>query len=202
MFKSKLTALFALLSAATALSTTGCSYPLNSQFNTPSLVLPIPIPVSPYFQKEREDKFWEHERYERVPILGPVTNGPVVALDPPSPDEIVRALERAHPTEGNIPLLYEKQRNHVRMTIEPIADYIDPVRVIPLIGPAQLHHAHYKCTVYYTEVTHVGWPVPHTTTDEDAREVIYIDHNHFHMVGTGEEGGAMASPDGVGDQGF
>ena len=51
------------------------------------------------------------------------------------------------------------------------------------IGPVQLHHAHYKCTIYYTEITRVGWPVPHTLVDEDSQEVIYIDHNHFHMVG-------------------
>jgi hypothetical protein len=25
--------------------------------------------------------------------------------------------------------------------------------------------------------------VPHTLTDEDAQEVIYVDHNHFHVVG-------------------
>jgi hypothetical protein len=37
--------------------------------------------------------------------------------------------------------------------------------------------------VYFTEITHVGWPVPHTKIDEDAQEVLYIDHNHFHVVG-------------------
>ena len=25
-----------------------------------------------------------------------------------------------------------------------------------------------------------GWPSPHQLEDDDAREVIYIDHNHFH----------------------
>jgi len=85
--------------------------------------------------------------------------------------------------KGGVPLLFEKQRNNVRMVIEPIADYVDPPRVYPLIGPAQLHHAHYKCTVYFSEITRVGWPVPYTQNDEDAREVIYIDHNHLHMVG-------------------
>ena len=74
-------------------------------------------------------------------------------------------------------------KGYVRIVKEKIADYIDPPRVYPLIGPAQLHHAHYKCTIYYTEITRVGWPVPYTYTDEDAVEVIYIDHNHFHMVG-------------------
>ena len=66
---------------------------------------------------------------------------------------------------------------------EKIADYIDPPRVVPLIGPAQLHHAHYKCTAYYTEKKIAGWPIPHTLIDEDSVEVLYIDHNHFHMVG-------------------
>ena len=71
-----------------------------------------------------------------------------------------------------------------------IADYVDPPRVVPLIGPVQLHHAHYKCTVYYSETIKVGWPIPHTTRDEDAVEVIYIDHNHFHMVGNVDTGSA------------
>ncbi|MGE0605891.1 MAG: hypothetical protein AB7O62_02105 [Pirellulales bacterium] len=149
-------------------------------------LLSFPIPLSPYFQKQQEDRYWEQERYERVPILGPLTSGgPAVALDPPSPDEVIRAM----PTiEGGIPFGHERQRNNVRMTIEPIADYVDPPRVYPLIGPAQLHHAHYKCTIYYTEITRVGWPIPYTTVDEDSREVIYIDHNHLHMVGNVDEG--------------
>ncbi len=103
---------------------------------------------------KKEDEWWMKERYDRVPILGPLTpGGPVQALDPPSDDEVMRALERAHPVEGGLPLLHEMQRNNVRIVKEKIADYIDPPRFYPLIGPAQLHHAHYKCTVYYTEVT-------------------------------------------------
>lgn len=146
--------------------------------------LAYPIPVSPYFQKRAEDQFHEHERYERVPILGQTTSGgPPVALDPPSDDEVIRALERSHPVQGGIPLLHETQRNNVRIVKDLIADYVDPPRVYPLIGPAQLHHAHYKCTVYFTEVERIGWPVPHTNVDEDSREVIYIDHNHLHIVG-------------------
>jgi hypothetical protein len=170
-----------LLTAIALSSGTGCvglsSGPALGPFG-------IPIPISPYFQKKKEDEFWNHERYERVPILGPLTaGGPASALDPPSDDEVVRAWERANPIQGGLPLLHEVQRNNVRIIKEKIADYVDPPRVVPLIGPAQLHHAHYKCTIYYTEVTRVGWPVPHTLVDEDSQEVIYIDHNHFHMVG-------------------
>ena len=138
---------------------------------------------------ELEDQFWEKERYDAVPILGPITEGgPPVALDPPSDDEIMRALEDARPLEGGLPFLHEVQRNNVRIVVEPIADYVDPPRVYPLIGPAQLHHAHYKCTIYFSEVTRVGWPCPYTTRNEDAQEVIYIDHNHLHMVGNVDPG--------------
>jgi hypothetical protein len=143
----------------------------------------VPIPVSPYFQDKEEDEFWWNERYDRVPILDPIPpGGPAIAMDEPSDDEVMLALEKARPVEGGLPMLYEVQRNNVRIVKELIADYIDEPRVYPLIGPAQQHHAHYKCTVYFTEVTRVGWPIPYTTVDEDTREVLYIDHNHLHRV--------------------
>ena len=179
-------AMFCLLAGSTVLNT-GCFTATG-----PSLgIFSVPIPVSPYQQKKREDEWHVHERYARVPILGPVTaGGPVKALDPPSEDEIWRALERANPVQGGIPFFHETQRNNVTMVVDKIADYIDPPRVIPLIGPAQLHHAHYKCTIYYSERKIVGWPIPHTLEDEDSVEVIYIDHNHFHMVGDVDFGDA------------
>jgi hypothetical protein len=149
----------------------------------------FPIPVSPYHQKLPEDKFWEHERYERMPVLGPIKPGmPTTALDEPSDDEVMRALEKARPLQGGLPGLYEVQRTNVRIAKEPIADYIDPPREYPLVGPAQLHHAHYKCIVYYTETTWVGWPIPYKNQDEEAQEVLYIDHDHLHMVGNVDPG--------------
>lgn len=169
-----------------SLSSTGC---VSITDGISMGVMGIPIPVSPYFQKVREDKAWEKERYDAVPILGPITaGGPATALDEPSDDEIMRAFERARPTQGGLPFLHELQRNNVRIVKEKIADYIDPPRFVPLAGPCQLHHAHYKCTVYFSETTHVGWPVPHTLRNEDAVEVIYVDHNHFHMVGNTDPG--------------
>lgn len=178
----------AALAALTSTTTTGCFWGLTAQ--GPSLgIAGIPIPVSPYLQKREEDQFWSRERYDRVPILGPITSGAEpVALDPPSDDEVMRALEKAQPVQGGIPLLWERQRNDVRIVKNKISDYIDPVRVYPLIGPAQQHHAHYKCTIFYRDTRRIGWPVPHTTVDEDAQEVIYIDHNHLHMVGDVDPG--------------
>jgi hypothetical protein len=148
--------------------------------------------VSPYFQKLPEDYFWNHERYDRMPILGPITPGTPLAvdLDPPSDDEVMRALEKARPVQGGLPFGEEVQRNNVRIVKEPVpgGNYVDPPRVYPLVGPAQLHHVHYKCIVYFIETTHVGWPLPYTNVDEDCQEVVYIDHDHLHMVGNLDPG--------------
>lgn len=174
-----------LLLAAVSLPSSGCFWGIPTL--GPSLgIASIPTPISPYIQKKKEDEFWRKERYDRVPILGPITSGGVIALDPPSDDEVMVAMEQANPVQGNFPLLYERNRNNVRIVKEKIADYVDPPRHYPIIGPAQQHHAHYKCTVYYTDVRNIGWPVPHRLVDQDAREVLYIDHNHLHMVGNVE----------------
>ena len=184
MFSKRLTVCTLIVAAAAAICSSGCFQALGPTLG----IFSIPLPVSPYFQKIQEDKYHIHERYGRVPILGPTSSGDQIALDPPSDDEVWWALERAHSVQGSFPFLHEKQRNNVRMIKEPIADYIDPPRVYPLIGPAQLHHAHYKCTIYFTQKTIVGWPTPHTLLDEDAVEVVYIDHNHFHMAGNPDLG--------------
>jgi hypothetical protein len=185
MSKKATLAVIGVLSLLCLVSASGCSTVAGPNFG----MLNFPIPVSPYFQKLPEDYFWEQERYARMPILGPITPGtPEMALDPPSDDEVMRALEKARPLQGGLPLLDEIQRTNVRIVKEPIADYVDPPRVYPLVGPAQLHHAHYKCIIYFTETTHVGWPIPYTTVDEDSQEVVYIDHDHLHMVGNVDPG--------------
>ncbi|MDP7019120.1 MAG: hypothetical protein QGG36_25205 [Pirellulaceae bacterium] len=176
----------ALLLAVSALASTGC-VGISSGLNAG--IFGIPIPVSPYFQKLEEDQHHVHDRYARVPILGPVTaGGAPVALDPPSDDEVMRAFEKANPIQGGLPFFHEVQINNVRIVKDKIADYMDPPRFYPLVGPAQLHHAHYKCTIYYSKITHVGWPLPHTLSDEAEMEVIYIDHNHLHIVGNVDTG--------------
>jgi len=178
--------LLSLTAACLSLGNTGCVH--LTEGNSLGL-LGIPIPVSPYFQKTKEDEFWDAERYDSVPILGPITaGGPATALDEPSDDQVIVMFEGAKRRQALLPCLREIQHNDVRIVKEKIADYIDPPRVVPLIGPAQLHHAHYKCTIFYAQTTRVGWPVPHTLRDEEAVEVIYVDHNHFHMVGNVDPG--------------
>ena len=63
---------FTLLALVT-LTNTGCFWIATQGPNLGPLA--IPIPVSPYYQKEHEDKFWVQERYSKVPILGPITAG-------------------------------------------------------------------------------------------------------------------------------
>ena len=172
-----------------SLSTTGCFWGLTDLGPEPRPLFGADSGQPLTVRRRKKTQFWQHERYDRVPILGPIHSGAeIAALDPPSDDEVMRALEKAQPVQGGIPFLYEHNRNNVRIVKEKIADYIDPPRVYPMIGPAQQHHAHYKCTVYYEDVRRIGWPVPHTLRDEDAREVIYVDHNHLHMVGNVDTG--------------
>ncbi len=179
------TAAFGVLSAVILASSSGCVTAQGPYLG----ILGIPIPVTPYQADQLEDKAWEHERYGRAAILGPLTEDtPDVGMDAPSDDQVFRKFEDIKELEGGIPLLWEMQINDVRIVKEKIADYVDPPRVYPLIGPAQLHHVHWKCTVYYSEKVRVGWPIPYTARDDDGQEVIYIDKNHFHMVGNVDTG--------------
>jgi hypothetical protein len=149
-------------------------------------VASIPVPVSPFHQQQAEDYAFEKGRYGKVAILPPITEENHIALDPPSDDEVIRALEKVRPVGGSVPGLETTMRNVKGITKELIADYVDPPRVVPLVGPTQLHHAHYKCTIYFEEITQVGWPIPHQIKNENGQETLYIDKDHFHRVGGGE----------------
>ena len=56
---------------ASLLATAGCNTTYGPRFGP----FGYPIPVSPYFQNQMEDKAWEKERYKRVPILDPLVPG-------------------------------------------------------------------------------------------------------------------------------
>ena len=146
-------------------------------------ILSFPVPVSPYFQHKQEDRAFE-DRYAGTPVLDPIPGGrPHLAEDPPSEDQVMRLFLKRHPVAGNFPGLYEVQHNNVRIIIEKVQDVVDPPRVYPQAGPAQLHHSHWVCKVYYTEIIRNGWPVPYTAKTEERIEVLYIDKDHDHRVG-------------------
>ena len=136
------------------------------------------IPVTPYMSQKVEDAYWDEERYGKVPILDPVEgeNAPLFCLDPPSSDEVMRALPDS--TSGGVAFLAETSRNNVRIIVEPMVDRLDDCRFYPMVGPARIHHCHYKCTIYFEEVKRSYWPVPFTHRDQ-RQEVVYVDHDHL-----------------------
>ena len=140
------------------------------------------MPITPYQMGRLEDEMWEQERYRRVPVLDPIEgeNAPIFCVDPPSDDQIIRALPED--VAGGIAFLQETQRNNVRIVVERIVDRLDEVKVYPLVGPARLHHCHWKCTVYYDKTIRSYWPIPFTHVDQ-TEEVVYIDKDHLIRVG-------------------
>jgi hypothetical protein len=113
--------------------------------------------------------------------LQPSEEAPI-AFDPPSDDEVMRALEDASTTEREWPFLVEMKRDDVRIVKELVKEEVDEPRVYPLMGPAQLHHVRYKCTVIGTKATRFSWPFAFTMVDENVKGVVYINHEHFHAV--------------------
>jgi hypothetical protein len=186
-FVKKLTLICAI--AVTSLSNSGCA-PLGSflllwdgvfttawdlsQFWWSTPLIPVPS----VWSQQIEDAYHEAERYDKIPVLDPVEgeNAPLFCLDPPSDDEVVRALP--DDTRGGVAFLAETSRNNVRITVDLIVDRVDECKFYPLVGPARLHHCHYKCTVYFDKTIRSSWPVPFTHTDE-TKEVVYIDHDHL-----------------------
>jgi hypothetical protein len=136
------------------------------------------IPVSAYYSEAIEDAYWREERYDKVPILDPVEgeNAPLFCMDPPSQDEVMRALP--NDTSAGWTFVAETSRNNVRIVVENIVDRIDDCRFFPMAGPARLHHCHYKCTVYYDKTIRSDWPIPFTHRDETV-DVVYVDHDHL-----------------------
>ena len=139
-----------------------------------------PMPVSPVLSDEIE-KILEKCEKEGVPILPPIKgeNAPIFCMDYPSEEHVYSTLP---PIPTGVPFVYEVQRKNVRITVEKLVDQIDECRFFPLVGPCQIHHCHFKCTVWWDETITSGWPIPFTHTDHK-QEVLYIDKDHLHRCG-------------------
>jgi hypothetical protein len=83
-----------------------------------------------------------------------------------------------------VPYVYEEFREDQQIVVERLVDRIDPPRFYPLVGWAQLHHCHYKCTVFYTQTLQSGYPFPYYVKKSKV-EVVYIDKDHLHLAPTG-----------------
>ncbi|HEV3259686.1 MAG TPA: hypothetical protein VG013_22655 [Gemmataceae bacterium] len=143
-----------------------------------SMGIGTPIPVPPWVTERMDEKYCAKNDF-RTPVMAPIREGfpPPLCEDPPDEAMILRAMP--HVPRG-LPYLYEQFRDNVEIVTERMVDRIDPPRFFPLIGPAQLHHCHWKCTIYYTETVESGYPFPFQCVSPRA-EVVYIDKDHLHL---------------------
>jgi hypothetical protein len=114
-----------------------------------------------------------------TPILPAVKPGqPLPKVDPPSEAEILRALRK---TSRGIPYLYAEYRDDVQIVTEKITDKLDDPRFFPLVGPAQLRHVHWKCTVSCNQKIESSYPFPFQLHRPNV-EVVYIDRDQLHLA--------------------
>src|SRR5262245_56043758 len=131
--------------------------PLAGGCNPFAMGFATPIPVQPWMADQLEARLQNMSDYNTV-ILPPIPPGyRPLCEDPPDRATILRAMPAV---ARGIPYVYEEFRDDIDFTVERLVDQIDPPRFFPLVGPAQLHHCHYKCTVYYTETVQSSYPIP------------------------------------------
>jgi hypothetical protein len=144
----------------------------------PALYVASFSPVQPWVTERLEDKY-TYKNDKRTSILPPLRDGfpPPICEDPPSEQEILRAMPRV--TRG-VPFVYEEFRDDIQIVTERLVDKIDPPRFYPLVGPAQLHHCHWKCTIYYRGTEQSSYPFP-VKIVKNKVQVVYIDKDHLHL---------------------
>jgi hypothetical protein len=157
--------------AVLALVGSGGCYPFSMGVFTP-------IPIQPWVAERMEEKYC-YPNDKRTTIMPPIREGfPLPTCeDPPDESEVLRAMQ--HIPRG-VPYVYEEFRDKIFITTERIVDRIDPCRFFPLVGPAQLHHCHWKCTIYFEETMESGYPFPFKCV-KPRIEVVYIDKDHLHI---------------------
>ncbi|MCS6866368.1 MAG: hypothetical protein RMJ56_14990 [Gemmataceae bacterium] len=151
---------------------------VNIGCNPFTLGLLTPIPVQPWVAERMEEKY-NHHKDGKVPIMPPIRDGfpPPICEDPPSDAEVLRAMPRV---PRGVPYVYEVFRDDIVIVKNRLVDKIDPPRFFPLVGPAQLHHCHWECVVYYTELIQSDYPFP-VYIKRPRVQVIYIDKDHLHL---------------------
>jgi hypothetical protein len=183
--KSRARFMLLLTGACAMLGSSGCV----------GTVLP-PFPVLPWVPDRIEERLL-HKNDFRTPVMPPIQPGFTPKCEDP-PD--VQAINRAMPRVARgLPGIYEEFRDDMAFVREPIVDHVDPPRFYPLIGMAQLHHCHWKITIYYTETITVGYPIPFRTVKRRV-EVIYMDLDHLHQFVNGAENLREIGPEFMGPE--
>lgn len=140
---------------------------------------PFIVPVAPWVTERMNDKYQKSAK-ERTAVLPPILPGQPVPLceDPPSDEEVIRALGRV---KRGIPFISEEFRDNYEVVVEKVVDQVDPPTFLPLVGPVQIHHCHWKCWVFWKERLTSHHPFPYWVTN-DRSEVVLIDKDHMHAV--------------------
>jgi RNA polymerase sigma factor (sigma-70 family) len=96
-------------------------------------------------------------------------------MQSPPIDEVLRALPQV---PRRVPGIVEVFRDDITVVAERLTRQVDPPRFFPLVGQAELHHNHWKCTVYYNETVEYSYPYP-ARTKQPRVEVVYIDKDYL-----------------------
>ena len=156
---------------------------LSGCLNPFGMGLATPIPMQPWVGDRIAERL-DSKNDSRTPVLPPIPPGHrPYCEDPPDQQEMLRVLPRV---ARGVPYIYEEFRDEIEFTVEKLVDRVDPPRFYPLIGPAQLHHCHWKCTVYFTETIESNQPFPFRVKRRRA-EVVYIDKDHLHLCVNGPD---------------
>jgi hypothetical protein len=144
-----------------------------------SMGIATPIPSPPWATEQLERKYVFNKVDYRTVIMPPIREGfpPPRCEDPPDLASALRALEDV---VRGVPYIYEEFRDDIDYIPEKLVDRIDPPRFYPLIGLAQLHHCHWKCTIYYTETVQSSYPFA-VYIKRPRTQVVYIDKDHLHL---------------------
>src|SRR5262249_1692147 len=147
-----------------------------------------PLPVPPLQTERMENKYCTKRPFP-TRIRPPSSPGqpPPLCDDPPDEARVLRAMPRV---ARGVPYFYEEFRDNIQIVTELIKDVIDPPRFFPLVGPAQLHHCHWKCTIFYTETIESGYPFPFRCVKPRV-QVVYIDLDHLHAYACDKPEGAL-----------
>lgn len=137
-----------------------------------------PVPIQPWVA-ERMDQKYGARNDGRTPIMPPIRDGypPPICEDAPSDQEVLRAMPRV---SRGVPYIHEEFRDDIVIVKNRLVDKIDPPRFFPLVGPAQLHHCHWECVVYYAETVQSDYPFP-MQVKKNRVQVLYIDKDHLHL---------------------
>ncbi len=104
------------------------------------------------------------------------------SVEPPSPLEVIRALEKQENIEDEaLTNLYTRHRDRFRVVVEALYDKVDSLRFYPTVGVARLHRVRFECTVFFTETVDAKWPVDHKM-GKNLRKVLTIDADHLDVI--------------------